>query len=43
MNQDQMDLVMPTQFLASCARLSLDIEMISNDISAAEAVELGWV
>ena len=43
MDQDQMQLTLPSCLLSACARLDLGIELISNDISAAEAVEAGWV
>lgn len=40
MDQNQMQIKLPVPFLAACARLGIGIEMISNDISAAEAA--GW-
>lgn len=43
MDQDQMQLTLPSRLLSACARLDLGIELISNDISAAEAAEAGWV
>ena len=42
MDQDQMQLNLPVKFLASCARLGLGIEMISNDISMAELEPEVW-
>ena len=42
MDQNQMTLKLPVAFLSACARLGLGIEMISNDIPAAEAEEMGW-
>ena len=42
MDQDQMQLNLPVEFLASCARLGLGIEMISNDISMAELEPEVW-
>jgi hypothetical protein len=42
MDQNQMQLNLPVAFLCACARLELAIEMISNDISAAEAEAAGW-
>ena len=42
MDQNQMQLKLPVAFLSACARLGLGVEMISNDISAAEAEEMGW-
>ena len=43
MTQDQMELNLPPEFLSACARLGLGLELISNDISAAEAEDAGWV
>ncbi len=43
MDQNQMDINLPAAFLSACARLGLWIEMISNDVSAAEAEAAGWV
>jgi len=37
MNQDQMDLELPPEFLATCGRHRLGVFMISNDIHAADA------
>ena len=39
-NQDQMDLTLPPELVAACARQGLGIFIISNDISAAEAIAL---
>lgn len=36
MNQDQMDLEFPPELLAACARHSLGVYVISNDIPASE-------
>ncbi len=41
MDEDQMEFDLPSGLIASCGRLGLGIYMISNDISAAEALELG--
>ena len=43
MTQDQMELNMPPEFLSACARLGVGLELISNDISAAEVEDAGWV
>jgi len=36
MNQDQMELAFPPEFLCACGRHGLGVYVISNDISAAE-------
>ena len=37
MDQDQFELALAPKFVASCARLGLRIELISNDVSAGQA------
>ena len=38
MDQNQMELEIPPELMAACARHSLGIHLISNDISAAEVL-----
>jgi hypothetical protein len=38
MDQDQMELQFPPELLAACGRHSIDVYVISNDISAAEVL-----
>ena len=40
-DQDQMEFAFPVDFLAACARQKLGVYLITNDISAAEAIAAG--